>query len=134
MNERTRTILVNGAVMAIVSLFLFGAATQYRQYCQYQRGNAALAAGDHIQAVSGYEAAIQMYTPFSPLVEKAAVKLWTIGEFQEARGDNGKALIAYRALRSAFYAVHGLSQPGRQWIANCDQKIRQLAGPVQPAP
>lgn len=133
MLDRTKTIVVNGVVIAALSLFLFAASTQWRQWVQYHQGNKSLAAGNHILAIAGYESAIHMYTPFSPLVERSAVKLWTIGEYLEAHGDTEKALIAYRALRSAFYSTHGLSRPGIRWIADCDVKIRSLAKPVQPA-
>ena len=65
-----------------------------------------------------------MYTPFSPLVERSAARLWSIGRDMEARGETEKALIAYRALRSAFYSTHGLTRPGMNWIALCDEKIQ----------
>jgi len=133
MLDRTKTIVINGVVIAVLSLLLFVASTQYRQWAQFSRGNRALAAGNHIMAIAGYESAIHMYTPFSPLVERSAVQLWTIGEYLEAHGDTEKALIAYRALRSAFYSAHGLIRPGTRWIADCDLKIRTLAKPVQPA-
>lgn len=133
MLERTKTVIVNAGVIAVLALVLFAACTQWRQWVQYHRGEKALAAGNHILAISGYEAAIHMYTPLSPLVERSAIKLWTIGEFLEAQGDTEKALIAYRALRSSFYSTHGLSHPGMRWIADCDVKIRRLAKPVQPA-
>lgn len=133
MIDRTKTILVNSAVIAILSLLLFAAGTQCRQWAQYNRGQKALAQGNYIQAIAGYESAIHMYTPFSPLVERSALKLWTIGEYLEAHGDTEKALIAYRALRSSFYSAHGLIRPGQKWIADCDAKIRTLAKPVQPA-
>ena len=84
-------------------------------------------------AIAGFESAIHMYTPFSPLVERAAARLWIIGRDLETRGDSEKALIAFRALRSAFYATHGLTRPGMKWIVRCDEKIRLLAKPVQPA-
>lgn len=133
MLDRTKTVLVNGAVIAVLALLLFAASTQWRQWVQYNRGNSALATGNHILAISGYEAAIHMYTPLSPLVERSAVRLWTIGEYLEARGDTERALIAYRALRSSFYSTHGLFRPGMRWIADCDAKIRSLAKPVSPA-
>jgi len=133
MLDRTKTIVVNGVVIAALSLFLFAASTQWRQWAQYDRGNRALASGNHILAIAGYESAIHMYTPFSPLVERSAVRLWTIGEYLEAHGETEKALIAYRALRSAFYSTHGLFRPGTSWIADCDVKIRSLAKPVQSA-
>jgi len=133
MIDRTKTIMANAAVIAIASILLFAAATQYRQWSQFSRGEAAHTAGDQINAIAGFESAIHMYTPFSPLVERAAARLWEIGKELEARGDTEKALIAYRGLRSAFYSTHGLFRPGMQWIAACDAKIKLLAKPVQPA-
>ncbi len=133
MLDRTKTVIVNGVVIALLALFLFAASTQWRQWVQYNRGEKALTTGNYMLAISGFEAAIHMYTPLSPLVERSAVKLWTIGEYLEAHGDTEKALIAYRALRSSFYATHGLFHPGLKWIADCDAKIRSLAKPVQPA-
>lgn len=133
MLDRTKTILVNAVFIAVVSILLFAGATQFRQWSQYNRGEQALAARDHINAIAGFESAIHMYTPLSPLVERSAKKLWSIGQDLESRGESEKALIAYRALRSAFYATHGLTRPGMNWIALCDEKIRLLAKPVQPA-
>lgn len=133
MLDRTKTVLINGVVIAVISIFLFAAATQFRQWSQFNRGEKALVAGDQINAVAGFESAIHMYTPFSPLVERAAARLWIIGRDLETRGESEKALIAYRALRSAFYSTHGLVKPGKQWIAICDEKIRLLARPIQPA-
>lgn len=133
MLDRTKTILVNAVFIALVSILLFAAATQFRQWSQYSRGEQALAARDHINAIAGFESAIHMYTPFSPLIERSAQRLWIIGRDMETRGESEKALIAYRALRSAFYSTHGLFKPGMRWIGLCDEKIQLLAKPVQPA-
>lgn len=133
MLDRTKTILVNAVFIAVVSIFLFAAATQFRQWSQFNRGEKALASRDQINAIAGFESAIHMYTPFSPLVEQSAKKLWIIGRDLETRGETEKALIAYRALRSAFYSTHGLTKPGMNWIALCDEKILLLAKPMQPA-
>lgn len=133
MLDKTKTILVNALFIALISIILFAAATQFRQWTQYNRGEKALAARDQINAIAGYESAIHMYTPFSPLIEMSAKRLWIIGMDLELRGETEKALIAYRALRSAFYSTHGLTRPGLSWIAQCDEKIRLLAKPVQPA-
>lgn len=127
MSEQVKTIGVNVAVAVVIGLIMIASATQYRQWRQYGRGEKALAVGDYISAIAGYESAIHMYTPGSPLVGRAAEKLWQIGETQERDGDKGKALIAYRALRSSFYAAHWLITPGREWIARCDAKIAQLS-------
>src|SRR5512138_2242432 len=99
MLDRTKSVVINGIVAAIISILLFAAATQFRQWSQFDRGEKALVAGDQINAIAGFESAIHMYTPFSPLVERAAARLWIIGRDLETRGDTEKALIAYRALR-----------------------------------
>ena len=133
MIERTKTIVVNGVVITILALLMFAGATQYRQWAQFSRGEKALAAGDYINAIAGFESAIHMYTPFSPLVERAADRLWSVGRDLETRGQRDKALIAFRSLRSAFYSTHGLTRPGMKWIVICDDKIKFLSPPVQPA-
>jgi hypothetical protein len=133
MLDRTKTIIVNGVFIAVVSILLFAATTQFRQWSQYSRGEKSLAAGDHINAIAGFESAIHMYTPLSPIVEWSAKRLWIMGRDFEMRGERDKSLIAYRALRSSFYSTHGLITPGLKWIALCDEKIKLLEPPVQPA-
>jgi hypothetical protein len=131
MSEQVKTVAVNVAVAFVIGLIMIAASTQYRQWSQYGRGEKALAVRDYISAVAGYESAIHMYTPGSPLVGRSAEKLWQIGETLEREGDRDKALIAYRALRSSFYAAHWLITPGREWIARCDAKIAQLMKQAQ---
>lgn len=137
MSERTKNIIANVTVIAVIALVLIGGNTWWRQRTQFHRGEAALAARDYTAAISGYEAAIHMYTPGSPLVESSARRLWTMGEEFERVGDLDRALIAYRSLRSSFYAVRWLVQPGWEWIAGCDRKIAEILrrqGYAPPAP
>lgn len=124
--EKAKTIALNVAVTALIALLLIGGTTWYRQTVQYSRGDAAQSAGDPIGAIAGYEAALHMYTPGSPLNERAAARLWSVGEAMETSGDLDRALIAYRALRSSWYAVRWLTQPGEEWIVRCDRKIAEL--------
>lgn len=124
--EKCKTIVVNVLVIMVAAILLIWGNTWYRQRTQFIRGETALAARDYIAAIAGYEAAIHMYTPGSSLVQDAAVKLWAIGEGFERAGDPTRALIAYRSLRSSFIAVRGLTTPGREWIARCDDRIAAL--------
>jgi len=124
--DKAKTIAVNGLVIAVAALLLIWGNTWYRQRTQFNRGETARAAGDQIAAIAGYEAAIHMYTPGSSLVQESAAKLWSIGEGFERGGDPARALIAYRSLRSSFYAVRGLNAPGMEWIARCDDRIAAL--------
>jgi hypothetical protein len=124
--EKAKTIAVNMAVIALLSVLLIWGNTWYRQWRQFNRGEHALAGNDVIAAIAGYESAIHMYTPLSPLVERSAERLWEIARRCEAKGDTKGALIACRSLRSSFYAVRGLYQPGQEWIVRCDAKIAEL--------
>lgn len=126
MNEKMKSILVNGAVIIVLCLLLFLAGTWWRMSAQFSLGQEALRRGDFPGAVAGFESALHMYIPFHPTIEKAAGQLWQIGESYERVGNVTRALIAYRALRSSFYAGHWLLTPGEEWIARCDKKIAAL--------
>jgi len=130
MNEQLKNIMANGIVIAFASLLIFFTGTWWRMGNQYNLGEEALRKGDFQGAVAGFESALHMYIPFHPTIEKAAGKLWQIGETNERLGDVNRALIAYRSLRSSFYADHWLVTPGKEWIAKCDKKIAALV-PLQ---
>ncbi len=123
---KAKAITVNITVIAIICVALIWGDTYWRQRTQFYKGETALARGDFISAIAGYESAIHMYTPGSSLVEKSAERIWKIGENFERAGDTERPLLAYRAIRSSFYAVQGFSSPGRGWIVRCDAKIREI--------
>lgn len=126
MSEQLKSIIANGIVIILISLLMFLAGTWWRMNTQFNVGEAAFRTGDFAAAVAGYESALHMYIPFHPTIEKAAEKLWQIGETNERLGDVNRALIAYRSLRSSFYAAHWLVTPGTAWIDKCDKKITAL--------
>ncbi|OGU16223.1 MAG: hypothetical protein A2076_00395 [Geobacteraceae bacterium GWC2_53_11] len=126
MNEQAKSIVANGIVIILISLLMFGASTLWRLNSQFNQGEAALRKSDFAGAVAGFESALHMYIPYHPTIENAAERLWQIGEANERLGDINRALIAYRSLRSSFYADHWLVTPGKIWISKCDQKIAKL--------
>jgi tetratricopeptide (TPR) repeat protein len=130
MKKRITAILANAIVIILACLLIFLAGTWWRLQEQFALGEAALKRGDYTGAVAGYESAIHMYIPFNATVEKSAQQLWSIGEANERIGDINRALIAYRALRSSFYATRWLVTPGEEWISRCDKKIAALV-PLQ---
>lgn len=125
--NKTGTIAINIAAVAVIALLMIAGNTGYRQWSQFEKGERALAAGDAIAAIAGYESAIHMYIPGSPLVGRSAERLWHIGEAFERQGDLERALIAYRSLRSSFYSAKWIAQPGMEWIKRCDVKIAPLS-------
>lgn len=125
--KKAGTIAINIAAVAVVALLMIVADTGYRQWNQFQKGERALAAGEAIAAIAGYESAIHMYIPGSPLIGRSAERLWHMGEAFERQGDLERALISFRSLRSSFYATKWIVQPGTEWIARCDAKIGPLS-------
>src|SRR5512136_3053799 len=101
--EKAKTIAVNLLVIALLSILLIWGNTWYRQWRQFNNGEKALAANRIIASIAGYESAIHMYTPMSPLVERSAARLWEIVRRCETQRDLERALISYRSLRSSFY-------------------------------
>jgi tetratricopeptide (TPR) repeat protein len=130
MTHRISSILVNAFVIGLICVLLFFAGTWWRLHEQFRLGEVAYQRGDFTGAVAGYESAIHMYIPFDSTIEKSAQQLWKLGEGNERLGDINRALIAYRALRSSFYADRWLVTPGQEWIARCDQRIAALV-PLQ---
>lgn len=130
MAEKIKSIAIHGGIIVLLSFFLFLGGTWSRMHAQFILGEEALRRGDFTGAVAGYESAIHMYIPYHPTIEKAAQQLWSIAENNERQGDVNRALIAYRALRSSFYAVRWLKTPGTEWISRCDRKIAALV-PLQ---
>lgn len=126
MNEQLKSIIANSMIIILLSLPIFFAGVWWRMNSQFNQAEAARQKGDFVGAVAGFEASLHMYIPFHPKIEKAAEKLWQIGESNEKLGDVNRALIAYRSLRSSFYADHWLITPGKAWIARCDKKIAAL--------
>ena len=129
---KARSIAEHVAVAAAISIVLIWGNTQFRQWSQYKKGEEAIAKGDIIAAISAYEASIHMYTPLSPIIGRSTERLWKLAQDLEQRGDAAKALLAYRALRSSFYAVRSLYTPGKDWIIRCDSRIAALVN-SQPA-
>lgn len=126
MNEQVKSIMANAAVIILISMLIFCSGVWWRMNSQFSQGEAAFRKGDFSGAVAGFESALHMYIPFHPTIERAAERLWQVGEANERLGDVNRALIAYRALRSSFYADHWLMTPGKTWIEKCDKKIAAL--------
>ncbi|MDD2337767.1 MAG: hypothetical protein PHD01_14490 [Geobacteraceae bacterium] len=121
-----KKILLHIFLISVVFVVLFWGNTLFRQHNQFSLGEQALARKNYSAAISDYASAIHMYTPGSSLVETAASRLWSLGEGFEKARDTERALIAYRSLRSACYAIRGLTNPGTKWITRCDGKLAKL--------
>ncbi|MDA8089362.1 MAG: hypothetical protein M0Z61_03955 [Nitrospiraceae bacterium] len=112
--------------LVLAAFVLLAARVAYEQAHHYRQAEAYSAAQNWKLAIREYDTAIHFHVPFSPLMDKAARRLWNIGQMYETQGKPDWALIAYSSIRSGFYGTRSFYTSGRSWINKCDQKIAAL--------
>ena len=113
----------SGIVILLIMFSMVWVKTYISGRSQYLDGEKNYAAGNLRDAISDYETAIHMYTPFGSYVPASAQRLWEIGQGFERSGDYDWALISYRSLRSSFYAVRSFYTPYQDWIDRTEKQI-----------
>ena len=126
LRKKVLYVALQVAAVGLIMFFMVWGRAYYSQRQFYNEGEAALKAKNYKEAITGYEWAIRMYTPFSGNVEDACEKLWQIGNEYEKMARPDWALIAYRSLRSSIYAIESLYSPYAEWIPKTDEKIAQM--------
>lgn len=121
-----RKIFLTIAIAALAALLLIAGRMYFRQASSFNEAEACYARHDWKLAIRQYDTALHFYVPFSPVSEKAASRLWQIGQMFEAQGRPDWALIAYSSIRSSFYGTRSFFLPGKPWIEKCDNKIAFL--------
>jgi tetratricopeptide (TPR) repeat protein len=124
--DEIRQTVIIVTVTVVIAFGLFWGETYLRQRKEFLKGEEYYSNEDYKRAITSYESALHMYTPGSGKVATAADRLRTIAEYYEGQGDIEMALIAYRSLRSSFYAVRSFYTPYPEVIAHCEEKIEQL--------
>jgi hypothetical protein len=116
----------NALLIFVLLLVMVWVKTYFSGRAQYLAGEQAYSAGNMKDAITDYETAIHMYAPFAGYVPSSAQRLWDIGQGFEKAGDYDWALIAYRSLRSSFYAVRSFYTPYREWIDRSERQIDEV--------
>lgn len=124
--KKVLTVVGQVAIVGLIMFFMVWGRAYYSQQKFYFEGEAALKVKNYKDAVTGYEWAVRMYTPFSGKVSDACKKLWFIGNEYERMGKLDWALITYRSLRSSIYAIESLYSPYAEWIPKTDEKIKKI--------
>lgn len=115
---------IKSALLIFLVMFaMVWVKTYFAGRAQYVEGEKNLKVNNLKEAITNYETAIHMYTPFSGYVPDSAQRLWDIGQGFERSGDYDWALIAYRSLRSSFYAVRSFYTPYQEWIDRSEKEI-----------
>ncbi len=130
-NDRRRKLIKVLALCVVLFFSLIYLKVFLSSRHEFKVAEVAEAKGNTRKAIKHYERAILWYLPVGGYVTPSAKRLWEIGESLEET-DMELALIAYRSLRSAFYATRSFYTPGGLWIARTDQKIADLVALAPP--
>jgi hypothetical protein len=127
-NSRAKSLRVAGKVIVALAIILtiLWVRAFYGAMESYKKGEILLKKGETVRAITFFDRALHWYAPLNPYVEKAALKLWAIGENAEKTGDKRLALIAYDSIRNAFYGDTHFVTPGKNWIRKVDSKLASL--------
>tara|TARA_B100000315_G_scaffold41491_1_gene36400 strand:+ start:20621 stop:21277 length:657 start_codon:yes stop_codon:yes gene_type:complete len=133
MTESTKKNIYKAAIVVIIMLLIVIAKVYYRSMDEFDKGEEAFKKQDMNKAITHFQRSIHWYTPFNKYVAGSAEKLWEIGNRAEKQNNTELALLAYRNLRSSFYAVRSFYTPYKEWINKCDERISSLVA-VQETP
>lgn len=97
-------------------------------------GQAALAAGRHDAGVRHLRRAAHLYLPLSPYTAGAYDALESYARDAESRGQNDRALTAWRAVRSSALGTRWLVVPYRERLDRANRRIAHLMALLPRAP
>lgn len=126
MTASAKKNIYTGVIVATIMLLMVIIKVYYRSYDEFKKGEEAFNKQEWTTAITNFQRSIHWYTPFNKYVAESAKRLWEIGNMAEKQNDSGLALLAYRNLRSSFYAVRSFYTPHKEWINKCDEKISTL--------
>ncbi|MFN7952233.1 MAG: hypothetical protein U0610_10945 [bacterium] len=97
------------------------------------RAAAARAGGDRLQEIVERGRVIRAFSFGRDAASQASAELAELGEGAERAGDAALAREAWRELRSAWFAVRGLGDPGHAWIERAGAALTRLGAPREAA-
>ena len=116
--------LVLVVVIGVVSATAFRASLDARRAAQ--RASEARARGDRVGEIVELGRVIRALPLDRSRPEEAAAALAAIAASAESDADPELAREAWRELRSAWFAVRGLGDPGRSWIDRAAGELTRL--------
>jgi hypothetical protein len=84
----------------------------YGSVQDFKTGETLLRENQTIRAITYFDRSLHWYAPFNPYLERAATRLWEIGDRAEKEGIR-MARIAFESIRNACY---GTSHVQAEWI------------------
>ncbi len=94
----------------------------------------SLSAGRPDDALYHFRRAAHAYAPLNPWNDAAYDRLWQMGRKAELSGDQDRALMAYRAIRSSILAARSFYTPHPDRLEEVDGRIARLMARLPPPP
>lgn len=85
-------------------------------------------------ALFHFRRAAHAYAPLNPWNERAHDRLWQMGRKAELEGDQDRALMAYRSIRSSILAARSFYTPHAERLEEVDGRIARLMARLPPPP
>lgn len=120
--------IVKAVCVGILVLFVLWTRVFYGSMKDYETGETLLKGNQIIRAITYFDRSLHWYAPINPYLEKAATRLWEIGEKAQKEGDLRMARIAFESIRNASYGTTHVFTPGKEWIRRAESKIDELSG------
>ncbi len=121
-------VIVKAVSVGLLIMLVLWARVFYGSMKDYETGEALLKENQIIRAITYFDRSLHGYAPINPYLEKAATRLWEIGERAEKEGDLRMARIAFESIRNASYGTTHVFTPGKEWIRRAESKINGLSG------
>jgi hypothetical protein len=121
-------MIVKAVSIGVLVMLVLWARVFYGSMKDYETGETLLKENQVIRAITYFDRSLHWYAPINPYLDKAATRLWEIGEKAEKEGDLRMARIAFESIRNAAYGTTHVFTPGKEWIRRAESKIHALSG------
>jgi hypothetical protein len=121
-------MIVKAVSIGVLVMLVLWARVFYGSMKDYETGETLLKENQVIRAITYFDRSLHWYAPINPYLEKAATRLWEVGEKAEKEGDLRMARIAFESIRNASYGTTHVFTPGKEWIRRAESKIHALSG------
>jgi hypothetical protein len=126
--RRVSIVILKAASVAILLLLVLWGRAFYGSMEDFKTGETLLKENQIIRAITYFDRSLHWYAPVNPYLERAAARLWEIGERAEKEGDLRMARIAFESIRNASYGTTHVFTPGKEWIKRAESRINELSG------
>jgi hypothetical protein len=120
--------IIKAVSIGVLIMLVLWVRVFYGSMKDYEMGERLLKENQIIRAITYFDRSLHWYAPINPYLEKAATRLWEIGERAEKGGDLRMARIAFESIRNASYGTTHVFTPRKDWIRRAETKISELSG------